>query len=346
MRAAASRAADRVTHPGSPCHRAVGTPTTRTPGRSNARGCTANCTPAAAMASLPSTAAAFVSWLPSMANTGTPAAPSSAATAAHSFGRPCWVRSPFTTRADAPHSSASEMAARAQRVACGSLWSASRMARRGPNSVAPMCRSFMAANRQSSAPGGRTSVVACPAQADPGAATATRTRVPGARPPTTTPPGPPADGTDVPDRPAATCTRPGGADRQHTCTEVSSTANTSARSTGSWYTKTMNAEGVVAGFIGALERGDVDAAMAYVAPDAEYDNVPMSKAIGHEQIRGVLGMFVGPESPLEFKVLRQVASGNLVMNERVDILTVGGKRVELPVAGVWEVDASTSKITL
>ena len=108
----------------------------------------------------------------------------------------------------------------------------------------------------------------------------------------------------------------------------------------------MNAEGVVAEFVAALERGDLDGAMAYLAPDCEYDNVPMSKAIGHEQIRGVLGMFVGPDNPLEFKVLRQTASGNTVMNERIDRLTVGDKHIELPVAGVWEVDGATSKITL
>src|SRR5581483_12118496 len=57
---------------------------------------------------------------------------------------------------------------------------------------------------------------------------------------------------------------------------------------GTWYTKAMNAEGVVAGFIAALERGDIDGAMGFMAPDCEYDNVPMSKAVGHEQIRGVL----------------------------------------------------------
>jgi len=108
----------------------------------------------------------------------------------------------------------------------------------------------------------------------------------------------------------------------------------------------MNAEGVVAEFIAALARGDIEGAMGYVAPDCEYDNVPMSKAIGHEQIRGVLGMFVGPDNPLQFDVVRQAASGNLVMNERVDRLTVAGKRVELPVAGVWEVDPGTNKITL
>ncbi len=108
----------------------------------------------------------------------------------------------------------------------------------------------------------------------------------------------------------------------------------------------MNAEGVVAEFIAAVERGDVDAALEYVAPDCEYDNVPISKAIGHDAIRATLAMFIGPDNPAEFKIVRQVASGNLVMNERVDRLTIGGKPVELPVVGVWEVDPDQGKIVL
>jgi len=106
----------------------------------------------------------------------------------------------------------------------------------------------------------------------------------------------------------------------------------------------MNAEGLVAEFIAAVERGNIDAALGYLAPDCEYDNVPMSKAIGHEQIRATLSMFVGPDNPAEFKVLRQAATGNIVMNERVDRLKIGGKDVEVPVVGVWEV--SGDKITL
>jgi limonene-1,2-epoxide hydrolase len=100
----------------------------------------------------------------------------------------------------------------------------------------------------------------------------------------------------------------------------------------------MNAEGLVAEFIAAIERGDIDGALSYLAPTCEYDNVPISKAIGHEEIKAILGMFVSADSPTEFRIVRQVASGNLVMNERVDRLEIGGKTVELPVAGVWEVE--------
>jgi limonene-1,2-epoxide hydrolase len=108
----------------------------------------------------------------------------------------------------------------------------------------------------------------------------------------------------------------------------------------------MTPEETVTAFIAAIEKGDIDAALAFMAEDAEYDNVPIAKAIGHEQIRTTLAMFLGPDSPTEFKVLRQAVSGNVVMNERVDSLTINGAHVELPVAGVWEVDPASGKITL
>lgn len=106
----------------------------------------------------------------------------------------------------------------------------------------------------------------------------------------------------------------------------------------------MNAEGVVAGFIAAIERGDLDGALEYLAPDCEYDNVPMSKAVGHDEIRGVLSMFVGPDNPVQFKIVRQAAAGNLVMNERIDRMKIGDKTIEIGAAGVWEVTGD--KITL
>jgi limonene-1,2-epoxide hydrolase len=112
------------------------------------------------------------------------------------------------------------------------------------------------------------------------------------------------------------------------------------------YTNAMSAEDTVAAFITAIEKGDIDAAVSFMAEDAEYDNVPISKAIGHDQIKATLQMFISPDAPTEFKVLRQAASGNIVMNERIDSLTINGTHVEVPVAGVWEVDPSSGKITL
>jgi limonene-1,2-epoxide hydrolase len=106
----------------------------------------------------------------------------------------------------------------------------------------------------------------------------------------------------------------------------------------------MSPEQLVNDFIAAVEKGDIDSAMAFLSPDCEYDNVPMSKNIGHEAIRTTLEVFVGPDHKTEFQVLRQAASGDVVMNERIDRLEVFGKSVEVPVAGVFEVH--DGKITL
>jgi limonene-1,2-epoxide hydrolase len=108
----------------------------------------------------------------------------------------------------------------------------------------------------------------------------------------------------------------------------------------------VSAEEVVATFIAAVERGDVDEALKHVAPECEYDNVPIGKAVGPDAIRQTLAMFVSPENPARFEIVRQAVDGNLVFNERVDHLVIGGAQLDVPVAGVWEVDPATDRITL
>lgn len=103
---------------------------------------------------------------------------------------------------------------------------------------------------------------------------------------------------------------------------------------------------VVTAFIAAIERGDLDTALEHVAPDCEYDNVPIGKNMGIDAIRQTMGTFVSPENPPQFKIVRQVAQGNVVFNERVDRVLLGRREITIPVAGVWEVDPSTSRITL
>ncbi len=106
----------------------------------------------------------------------------------------------------------------------------------------------------------------------------------------------------------------------------------------------MDAEAVVNSLMAAVEVGDIDGALELMAEDAEYDNVPFSKAIGHKQIRSVLAMFVGPNHPATFEIRRQVVAGSVVVNERVDHLSVGGKEIVAPVAGFFEV--TDGKVTL
>jgi limonene-1,2-epoxide hydrolase len=95
----------------------------------------------------------------------------------------------------------------------------------------------------------------------------------------------------------------------------------------------MAPEDVVSEFVGAIEHGDIDEALEHMAPECEYDNVPIGKAVGHEAIRAVLQMFVSPGAPVRFEVVRQVAQGNLIFNERIDHMTIGGSQIRLPVVG-------------
>jgi limonene-1,2-epoxide hydrolase len=98
-------------------------------------------------------------------------------------------------------------------------------------------------------------------------------------------------------------------------------------------------EKVVADFCQSWERRNLDEIMAYFTDDAVYHNIPMDPAKGKAAIRNVINTFLPMASAVEFKILHTTAVGNIVMNERVDIFQLGPKRIELPVAGVFEVRA-------
>jgi len=99
----------------------------------------------------------------------------------------------------------------------------------------------------------------------------------------------------------------------------------------------MTAEAVVDEFINRVVAMDLDGACALVADDVEYDNVPMGPVTGPDGIRSVLGPMVAVDE-VEFVILRQLAVGDTVMNERVDRFRIGDRWIELPVAGVFVVD--------
>lgn len=101
---------------------------------------------------------------------------------------------------------------------------------------------------------------------------------------------------------------------------------------------------IVRTFVGALERKDLETALALVADDVEYDNVPMGKNIGPEAVRRVLAGFLSSASEVSWEILRESATGSIVFNERIDKFHFPHGWVSLPVTGVWEV--VDGKITL
>jgi limonene-1,2-epoxide hydrolase len=95
-------------------------------------------------------------------------------------------------------------------------------------------------------------------------------------------------------------------------------------------------------FIARICAKDLDGACELVSADVEYDNVPMGKQHGPEGIKELLGPLVasgGSVEETDWVIHREAATGNIVMNERTDRFRVGDRWAELPVTGVFELDA-------
>ena len=75
----------------------------------------------------------------------------------------------------------------------------------------------------------------------------------------------------------------------------------------------------------------------FFAEDAVWHNIPMEPAVGRDAIRGAFVGFVDRLDKVHFEIHLQVASGNVVMNERTDTFTVDGRVAPLRVMGVFEV---------
>jgi len=94
---------------------------------------------------------------------------------------------------------------------------------------------------------------------------------------------------------------------------------------------------LVRSFCAAFSRRDTDEILDYFSEDAVYHNMPMPPVRGRAAIRTVLDMFLKPSESVEFVVLHIAAEGDVVLTERLDRFVIGGRNVELPVCGVFEV---------
>lgn len=98
-----------------------------------------------------------------------------------------------------------------------------------------------------------------------------------------------------------------------------------------------DAAALVTTFIDRLCARDLDGALALVTDDVEYDNVPMRKVYGPAGIRETLEPFLGGCTAVDWVTHHQAATGDVVMNERTDRFEMGGRWVELDVAGLFVV---------
>lgn len=96
-------------------------------------------------------------------------------------------------------------------------------------------------------------------------------------------------------------------------------------------------DALVTQFCAAWVRMDADELAEYFTEDGVYHNIPMAPAEGKAAVHAMLTGMKSMISSIRFEVHRQVAQGDVVMNERTDHLEMGGKTIALPVVGVFEI---------
>jgi limonene-1,2-epoxide hydrolase len=100
----------------------------------------------------------------------------------------------------------------------------------------------------------------------------------------------------------------------------------------------MSATSVVRDFCRAISRQDVQEILGFFTEDAVYHNIPLDPVQGKAAIEATLRQFLDPKGgAAEFELRALAATGNTVLTERIDRFQLGGKKVELPVMGAFEV---------
>jgi limonene-1,2-epoxide hydrolase len=84
----------------------------------------------------------------------------------------------------------------------------------------------------------------------------------------------------------------------------------------------------------------IDEALAMLSEDVLYDNVPFPNILGRENVRKFHSDFgVGTTFKVDWQVTAIAASGNVVLNERIDIFAhESGAKITLPVMGTVTVE--------
>jgi limonene-1,2-epoxide hydrolase len=104
----------------------------------------------------------------------------------------------------------------------------------------------------------------------------------------------------------------------------------------------MTPEETVRAFIAAVTGGDQARAAELVADDIIYENIGFARTCLEAPVPTINGAkaafeFLAPIEDAEWVIHRELRLGNVVVNERTDRFTINGIRIELPVAGIFEV---------
>lgn len=103
-------------------------------------------------------------------------------------------------------------------------------------------------------------------------------------------------------------------------------------------------EDVVRSFCTAWSRLDLEELLGYFTDDAVYHNMPGPPAVGLPAVRATIERFLGGWSATDWELLNVASAGNVVFAERVDRTDAGGKKIDLPVVGVFEVSGDKIRV--
>ncbi len=92
---------------------------------------------------------------------------------------------------------------------------------------------------------------------------------------------------------------------------------------------------LVRDFMAAWERRDTDFILDCLTENAVYHSVPLTPIVGKAAIAAWVRGFADVP-PGRSEIRHQVSSGDVVMNERTDFITLNGRPVTLPICGVFE----------
>ena len=101
---------------------------------------------------------------------------------------------------------------------------------------------------------------------------------------------------------------------------------------------------VVETFLRSLEKGDRDGAFALLADDVVYQNVPFPPDRGKDAVMRTFARFEKVMTGFKVEMKNIAANGDVVLTERVDILTGPLLHLDIWVCGTFEV--KNGRITL
>ncbi|HJM29340.1 MAG: limonene-1,2-epoxide hydrolase family protein [Acidimicrobiales bacterium] len=100
----------------------------------------------------------------------------------------------------------------------------------------------------------------------------------------------------------------------------------------------MEPEQIVTKFIDYINEMNLEQAVSLLSENCEYDNVPMGKVFGRDAIHQQLMPMMDRCEQIEWITRKQTSTGKTVMNERLDKFLWPHGWVEMPCAGIFEID--------